>query len=201
MAEFLATREVPGGTRITIVIGDLCDQSVDAIVNAANSRLAHGGGVAAAIVRRGGEEIQRESDRWLRQHGLATHDRPALTGAGRLPCRAVIHAVGPVWRGGEAGEDEALATAYRASLRLAKEQGFESLAMPSISTGIFGFPLPRAARIAVAAVADFLRLHPQGPVREVRFVLRDAATAAVYATALNELELADSDEAALPESP
>ncbi len=194
MSEVLSTYQLPAGARLVIVEGDICDQRVDTIVNAANSHLAHGGGVAGAIVRRGGDEIQRQSDTWVREHGPASHDRPALTGAGRLPCLAVIHAVGPIWQGGQYGEDHALATAYRAALRLANEQGFQSVAFPSISTGIFGFPMNRAARIAVQAVAQALGSNEAGAVREVRFVLRGSDAVRAYQSALAELDRPPADK-------
>src|SRR5690554_4215588 len=167
MANRIFTHTLPSGQTVALEHGDLTEAAVDAIVNAANERLAHGGGVAGAIVRRGGPEIQAESHAWVRQHGPASHDRPALTGAGRLPARAVIHAVGPVWRGGQRGEPEHLRQAYASALALAHDQGFASVAFPSISTGIFGFPVEQGARIALKAVLDFFAAHPDSPVREV----------------------------------
>src|SRR5690349_17761204 len=112
MAERIAAYTLPNGTVIALERGDLTEATVDAIVNAANAHLQHGGGVAGAIVRRGGRVIQDESDAWVRANGNAGHARPALTGAGSLPAKAVIHAVGPVWRGGGQGEPEALRAAY-----------------------------------------------------------------------------------------
>jgi putative ATPase len=153
---------------------------VDAIVNAANSQLAHGGGVAGAIVRRGGRVIQDESDAWVRQHGPAGHDRPALTGGGALPARAVIHAVGPVWSGGDRGEPAALRAAYSSALEMADAHGFVSVALPSISTGSFGFPVDQGAAIAVRAALDFCAGHPNSALREIGFVLIDDASVAVF---------------------
>jgi O-acetyl-ADP-ribose deacetylase (regulator of RNase III) len=181
-AEVVAERRFPDGRVLRVCHGDLTGEAVDAIVNAANEHLAHGGGVAGAIVRRGGAEIQRESDAWVRAHGLAAHGRPALTGAGRLPCRAVMHAVGPVWGSGQ--EDEKLRTAYASSLALAHAQGFASVAFPSISTGIFGFPVERAAPIAIGAVREFWTAHAGTSVVEVRFVLIDRPTVEVFTRAL-----------------
>jgi O-acetyl-ADP-ribose deacetylase (regulator of RNase III) len=171
---------LPTGQVIALEHGDLTESTVDAIVNAANSSLSHGGGVAGAIVRRGGRSIQDESDAWVRQHGPAGHDRPALTGAGALPVRAVIHAVGPIWRGGGQGEPEALRAAYTSALELAQAQGFASIALPSISTGIFGFPVTQGAAIALQAVLDFCAAAPSALPREIRFVLIDQATLAVF---------------------
>jgi putative ATPase len=171
---------MPSGQVVAVEHGDLTEARVDAIVNAANSQLAHGGGVAGAIVRAGGPSIQAESDEWLRAHGPATHTRPALTGAGRLPAKAVIHAVGPIWRGGAQGEPAALRDAYASALALAEAQGFRSLAFPSISTGIFGFPVEQGARIAVQAALDFCAAHPDSVLREIRFTLIDQKTVDVF---------------------
>lgn len=178
MSTPIAHLALPSGQTLALYHGDLTEEKVDAIVNAANERLAHGGGLAGAIVRRGGREIQRESDEWVRKHGLAAHDRPALTGSGSLPCKAIIHAVGPVWGAGD--EDAKLRTAYTAALRLAHAQGFTSIAFPSLSTGIFGFPVERAAPIAVQAVIDFCAAHPDSPLRDLRFTLIDAPTVEVF---------------------
>ncbi len=180
MSSLISQLTLPSGQIVSLYHGDLTEARVDAIVNAASERLAHGGGVAGAIVQRGGSEIQRESDDWVRQHGPAGHDRPALTGAGRLPCRFVIHAVGPVWQGGARNEDANLRAAYASSLELAHAQGFRSIAFPSISTGIFGFPVEHAAPIALGAALDFCAAHPDSPLREIRFTLIDAPTVEVF---------------------
>jgi putative ATPase len=171
---------LPTGQVLALDHGDLTAAPVDAIVNAANSSLSHGGGVAAAIVRRGGRIIQDESDAWVRQHGPAGHHRPALTSGGALPARAVIHAVGPVWSGGHQGEPQALRDAYTSALELAQAQGFAAIAFPSISTGIFGFPVSQGAAIALQAALDFCGAHPATPPREIRFVLIDQPTLDVF---------------------
>lgn len=185
MGMLIAAYRLPTGQTLALHHGDLTEEAVDAVVNAANERLAHGGGLAGALVRRGGREIQAESDAWVRAHGLAGHSRPALTGAGRLPCRAIIHAVGPVWGSGD--EDAKLRAAYTAALALARDQGFQSLAFPSLSTGIFGFPVERAAPIAVQAVRAFCAAHPDAPPREIRFTLIDTPTLTVFGRALEAL--------------
>jgi O-acetyl-ADP-ribose deacetylase (regulator of RNase III) len=159
---------VTAGGRIRLVQGDITVQAVDAIVNAANSSLLGGGGVDGAIHRAGGPSILAEC-RLL--GGCATGDAKA-TGAGLLSARYVIHAVGPIWRDGGAGEDDALASCHRVSLRLAAELECRTVAFPAISTGAFGFPLDRAARIALAVTADELERRPE--LDEVRFVLFDA---------------------------
>lgn len=171
MSPVVAEHQLPNGAILHLVHGDLTDEAVDAIVNAANAHLEHGGGVAGAIVRRGGPSIQTESNEWIRRHGLAGHDRPPLTSAGRLPSRYVIHAVGPVW--GEGDEDAKLASAVTSSLALAAEQGFVSLALPAISTGIFGFPKARGARVILDAIVAFFAAHPAASLHEVRITLID----------------------------
>src|SRR5438552_1185356 len=146
--------EAPSGQHIRLVKGDLTEERVDAIVNAANSHLAHGGGVAGAIVRKGGAVIQEESDRI----GFVPVGNVALTGAGALPAGHVIHAVGP--RMGEGDEDNKLRSAGRNSLEMAHEKGFRSIALPAISSGIFGFPKDRCAEILLQAAMDFCAEHP-----------------------------------------
>jgi O-acetyl-ADP-ribose deacetylase (regulator of RNase III) len=175
--------KLPSGQVLVLEHGDLTEAAVDAIVNAANAQLAHGGGVAGAIVRKGGPSIQAESDAWVDQHGPASHVQPALTGAGKLPARAIIHAVGPVWHGGENGEAGHLRAAYAGALELAHAQGFRSVAFPSISTGIFGYPVEEGAHIALQAARDFCADHPDSPVREIRFTLIDQPTVDVFRTA------------------
>lgn len=171
----------PAGRTIRVVQGDLTDEAVDAIVNAANEHLAHGGGVAGAIVRKGGYEIQKESSEWVAKHGPVRTGTAAITGAGRLPARYVIHAVGPVWAGGTRGEDEKLASAVRSALALADQHGLHSISMPGISSGIFGFPKDRCARIMIATVRSYLAEHPDTSLREINFCNIDAATAEIFA--------------------
>jgi O-acetyl-ADP-ribose deacetylase (regulator of RNase III) len=174
MNRILARHESTGRPACLLVEGDITAEKVDAIVNAANSRLMHGGGLAAAIVRRGGDAIQAESSEWVRRHGEVTPERPAVTGAGRLPCRAVIHAVGPVW--GSGGEDAKLRAAVAGALAAADQRGFASIAVPAVSTGIFGFPKERAAAVILGAIDDFAAAHPASTLREIRLVLFDAPT-------------------------
>ena len=159
---------------VTFVVGDLTHQEVDAIVNAANEALAPGGGVAGAILRAGGQEIYDEA---ARLGGCATGDAKA-TGAGRLPARYVVHAVGPRWGGGGAGEPELLASAYRRSLEVAEELGCRTVAFPALSTGIYGYPPELAAPVAVGAVRELADRFD-----EVRFVFRDEETRDLYARA------------------
>ena len=139
---------------LRLVKGDITERNVDVIVNAANSYLKHGGGVAAAIVRKGGAVIQGESDMIITAGGLVPVGSAVITTAGRLPCKAIIHTVGPNM--GEGNEDYKLRKAVRSSLLLASENGFTSISMPAISSGIFGFPKDRCARILVEESKTFL---------------------------------------------
>ncbi len=179
MARLIAEHPLVSGPILRLLHGDLTEEPVDAIVNAANAQLAHGGGVAGAIVRRGGDVIQAESDAWIRQNGLASHERPAMTGAGRLPCRYVIHAVGPVW--GEGDEDAKLSRAVASALTLADSHDLHSIALPAISTGIFGFPKERGARVILDAILAFVSAHPETSVAEIRITLIDQASVSVFA--------------------
>ena len=163
-------------TELEIRLGDLTQEHVDAIVNAANQHLSHGGGIAAAIVQAGGWIIQKESDEWVKKHGPVNHEKPACTSAGKLPSTFVIHAVGPVW--GEGDEDKKLTDAVKGSLTLATELKLESIAFPAISTGIFGFPKERAAQIMVKSVFDFCS-HPT-TLKIIRFVLWDKDTLNIF---------------------
>jgi O-acetyl-ADP-ribose deacetylase len=159
---------------ITFVVGDLTEQRVDAIVNAANEALVAAAGVCGAIRRAGGEEIFEECSQL---GGCATGDAKA-TGAGRLPARYVIHAVGPMWRGGEHGEGAHLASAYRRALEVAEELGCLTVAFPALSTGIYGYPAELAAPIALGAVREL-----EDRFDEVRFVFLDEALRDLFARA------------------
>jgi O-acetyl-ADP-ribose deacetylase len=174
------------GKVIELVLGDITRQAVDAIVNAANSTLLGGGGVDGAIHRAGGPAIHEECLAIRAERGECPAGEAVLTGGGHLPARYVIHAVGPVWRGGDRGEPELLTSCYRNAMRIAAEHGCRSIAFPSISTGIYGYPVSLAATKAVATVASFLSSEPASPSL-VRFVLFDALTFATYAGALDEL--------------
>lgn len=170
-----------GQSRIELVRGDITEQEVDAIVNAANTTLLGGGGVDGAIHRRGGPEILEEC---RKLGGCATGDAK-ITTAGRLPARYVIHAVGPVYRDGRHGEPEKLASAYRRSLEVALENGCRTVAFPSISTGAYRYPIRDAARIALSTVREFLEQHPD--IELARFVLFSDRDLAVYEEAAREL--------------
>jgi O-acetyl-ADP-ribose deacetylase (regulator of RNase III) len=166
---------------IELAQGDITAQRVDAVVNAANSSLLGGGGVDGAIHRAGGPAILEEC---RELGGCETGDAKATTG-GELPARWVIHAVGPVWHGGGSREDELLASCHRRSLEIAAELGARSVAFPAISTGVYRFPLDRAARVALGATAEALTRLPQ--VELVRFVLFDERAYEAFGAALGEL--------------
>ncbi len=187
MSTVLAEYVTPSGQCIQARLGDLTEERVDAIVNAANEYLAHGGGVAGAISRRGGPVIQAESDRWVRKHGPVPTGGVAVTPAGNLPCKLVIHAVGPVWRGGTHGEDERLRSAVWNSLLAAHARGLTSIALPAISSGIFGFPKPRCAAILVQTALAFCRAYPDSAVREIRLTNIDRPTAELIAAEVEKL--------------
>ncbi len=177
MNKVLVEKRLPGDRIVQIVQGDITSEEVDAIVNAANERLQHGGGVAWAISKRGGPAIQKESDQWIREHGPVSHSQPAWTSGGSLPAKYVIHAVGPVW--GDGDEDRKLREAVTGSLRVADELKCASLAMPAISTGIFGFPKERAAAIIFSAIENYWR-SSSPDLKLVKLVLFDQPTVAVF---------------------
>jgi len=174
------------GQTLELCQGDITAQQVDAIVNAANSRLAGGGGVAGAIHRRGGPEILQ--DTLARYPAGCPTGSAVISTAGRLAARWVIHAVGPVWSGGQHGEPELLASAYRRSLELAVEHGCRSVALPALSTGAYRFPMDQAARIAIKTAIDFLANH--GRPELIRFVLFDATAYEAFSAALEALTVA-----------
>lgn len=174
-----------GNGKLTLQRGDITRQEVDAIVNAANSSLMGGGGVDGAIHRAGGKAILEECKQIRQMHGGCSPGEAVLTGAGNLNATYVIHTVGPIWRDGRAREEEILGNAYRNSLKLAEENQVRSIAFPSISTGAYGFPVEKAARIALSVCLDFLKLAQS--VSEIRFVLFDDFTLRAYQEALDAL--------------
>ena len=159
---------------LRVVQGDLTTQPVAAIVNAANEQLQHGGGVAAAIVTAGGEVIQSESDEWVAEHGPVGPGRVAITSAGRLPARYVIHVVGPRYREGQDNE-ALLRQAVVAVLDAAALSGCPTVALPAISSGVFGYPRADACRVIVSASREWLERRP-GLISEVRLVGFDQET-------------------------
>jgi O-acetyl-ADP-ribose deacetylase len=177
MNSILTEHILSTGQTLQIVRGDITKEEVDAIVNAANEHLQHGGGVAWAIVRRGGDGIQQESDKWIQKHGLVSHAHPAWTSGGALPAKYIIHAVGPVW--GDGDEDNKLADAVTGSLRVADELKLSSIALPAISTGIFGFPKDRAAGIIFKTIEAYFSKNESG-LKVVRITLFDQKTIDIF---------------------
>jgi O-acetyl-ADP-ribose deacetylase len=174
--------------RIVLVQGDITKQEVDAIVNAANSSLLGGGGVDGAIHRAGGPAILEECRRLA---GCESGDAKATT-AGDMPARYVIHTVGPVWRGGDRGEDDLLASCHRRALEVAAELGCRTVAFPAISTGAFGFPIDRAAAVALTTTRDELDRHTA--IERVTFVLFSEDDLSVYRSKLSSSVRPDPPE-------
>ncbi|MFA5506165.1 MAG: O-acetyl-ADP-ribose deacetylase [Vulcanimicrobiota bacterium] len=168
-----------GSSQVSLLQGDITRIAVDGIVNAANARLAGGGGVDGAIHRVGGPTIMQE----CRKIGGCPVGQAVLTTAGALPAKYVLHTVGPIWQSGDHNEDELLASCYRQCLRLAREYDLTSISFPSISTGVYGFPIKRAAVIALSTVKE----HLQPSMKTVKFVCFSAADLKVYQDALRSL--------------
>ncbi len=175
--------------RIEVVQGDITKFEVDAIVNAANSSLLGGGGVDGAIHRAAGPNLLKACQKL---GGCPTGQAKATPGF-NLPAKYVFHAVGPIWHGGSRGEDELLASCYLACMRLAKEYGVQTLAFPAISCGAYGFPVERAAPIAISTIAEALKDNAQ--IKKVYLVCFDRATYQAYQQALTRIQNPDSDAA------
>jgi O-acetyl-ADP-ribose deacetylase (regulator of RNase III) len=172
--------KTPDGKILRLVTGDITRIAADAIVNAANSGLAGGGGVDGAIHRAGGPSIMRELDGIRAKIGRCPTGSAVVTAAGNLPAKYVFHAVGPVYRDGKHREPELLASCYRTCLELAERHGAQKVSFPSISTGIYGYPMQEAAAIALGEIVRHLS-RPETTVREVIFVLYDKAAYEVHA--------------------
>jgi O-acetyl-ADP-ribose deacetylase len=169
----------PGGKKLRLVVGDITRIRADAIVNAANARLAGGGGVDGAIHRAGGPAIMRELDAIRADQGGCSTGSAVATTAGSLPAQFVFHAVGPVYRDGHHGEPEQLANCYRICFDLAERHGVGTLSFPAISTGVYAYPLEEAAGVALETIAERLQ-NPDCRVAEVLLVLFDQATYSAY---------------------
>ena len=174
-----------GETRLSLMQGDITQQDTDTIVNAANSGLMGGGGVDGAIHRAGGPAILEDCKKIVTERGRLPAGQAVITTGGKMKTRHVIHTVGPVWHGGEKGEPETLASAYRESLKVAAENGLKTVSFPSISTGVYGYPADKAAKVALGAIVDFLKTDTS--LEEIVFVLFDSRTFEAYQKALNEL--------------
>ncbi len=166
-------------TILSIIQGDITTQKTDAIVNAANSGLMGGGGVDGAIHRAGGPAILEECKQIVEKQGRLPTGKAVITSGGNLPAKYVIHTVGPVWNGGSSGEPELLASAYRESLSLAATHNLKSVSFPSISTGVYGYPVEKAAFVAFSAVREFLE-NGETSIKEIVFVLFDSRTYSAY---------------------
>jgi O-acetyl-ADP-ribose deacetylase (regulator of RNase III) len=172
--------------RLSITQGDITLMTTDAIVNAANSSLMGGGGVDGAIHRAGGPVILEECKAIVARQGSLPTGQAVITSGGRMKTGHVIHTVGPIWRGGGQGEADLLASAYRESLELAAANNLTSIAFPSISTGVYGYPVEEASRIAIKTVVSFLQKPTS--VKEVIFVLFNSEAYEAYASALREID-------------
>jgi O-acetyl-ADP-ribose deacetylase len=167
---------------LSLIQGDITRQTTDAIVNAANSELVGGGGVDGAIHRAGGPAILEECKQIVARQGRLPTGQAVITTAGKMASKHVIHTVGPVWRGGDHSEPELIASAYRESLKLAAANNLASISFPSISTGVYGYPMDLAAPIALKEIISFLK-QPSS-IKKVVFVLHDPRTFVAYAAAL-----------------
>ena len=168
--------------RLEVVTGDITEQPVDAVVNAANTSLLGGGGVDGAIHRAAGPELLQE----CRLLGGCATGNARITSGYNLPARWVLHTVGPVWKGGGHGERELLASCYRRCLELAEERSIRTITFPAISAGVYGFPVQQATSIAVSEVAKYLEANPR--IERVSFVCFDECTARIYDSALAQLD-------------
>jgi O-acetyl-ADP-ribose deacetylase (regulator of RNase III) len=180
MNSILREKNLPGGQTFQIVQGDITAEKVDAIVNAANSRLEHGGGVAWALSRAGGPKIQIESADWVQQHGMVSHAEPAYTSGGKLACRYIIHAVGPVYGSGD--DDSKLAAAIHGALWRADQLQVTSISLPALSTGIYNFPKERAAKIILGGIETYFAETPGSTLKLVRLILLDQHTVNAFLT-------------------
>ena len=169
---------------LSLIQGDITKAQVEAIVNAANSELIGGGGVDGAIRRAGGDEIEQACAAIRKREGGCPTGKAVITPGGNLYAKYVIHTVGPVWKSGNSGEAELLANCYHESLRLAVGYNIQSVAFPSISTGIYGYPTEKAAAVALTAVKEFVKQNNTAPVT-IQFILFDEATYTCYDDALS----------------
>ena len=174
-----------GNTKLKTVVDDITSLSTDAIVNAANSGLMGGGGVDGAIHRAGGPAILDECKKIIAKTGSLPTGEAVITTAGNMPSKHVIHTVGPVWHGGSQNEEKKLKTCYANSLKLAMEYGLKTVAFPSVSTGIYGYPVNRASDTAVEAVIEFTKKNA-GAFEEIIFCGFDPGTEKEYARALKD---------------
>lgn len=177
MNKVLREKDYSSGMTLKLIQGDITLAEVDTIVNPANKLLQHGGGLAGLLSNKAGPVLQNESNRWIQEHGPVTHDVPAFTTAGDLPFQAIIHAVGPVW--GSGGEESKLRAAVLGSVKVASERKLTSIALPAISTGIFGYPLDEASRVILTATDDICS-RGAGTIKLIQVVLFNEKAAEVF---------------------
>jgi O-acetyl-ADP-ribose deacetylase (regulator of RNase III) len=163
---------------LQLIQGDITGADVKAIVNPANSQLMHGGGLAGLLSRKAGPKLQEESAGWVRKHGPVSHQSPAYTGAGKLPFKYIIHAVGPVWGSGE--EETKLDAAVQGSLKVAEELELSSLALPAISTGVFRYPVQEAARVILSTIKNHVENKKPGNLKGIQVFVYDDQSADIF---------------------
>ena len=185
VSELVVEMKLDGGTSLQVRHGDLTVEPVDAIVNAANERLDHASGLAGAIIKRGGQSIQEESDEIYHSSGKTLEGNVAVTGSGNLSCKIVIHAVGPIWNTGNDGEPLLLQMAVRNSLEKALELNLKSIAIPAISSGIFRFPKQLCAEIMIDTCVEFAKQNPDG-LLEIHLTNFDRETVDIFAAELKK---------------
>lgn len=173
-------------TTIELIQGDITEEEVDVIVNAANEKLIGGGGVDGAIRRAGGDAVTEECNAIRARQGGCPTGKAVITTGGNLPAHYIIHTVGPVWEGGDAGEPDLLKSCYNESIALAVKNGLYSIAFPSISTGVYGYPTEKAAKIAIQTICELADNDDRMPTL-VQFVLFDDATFECYTDALSDI--------------
>lgn len=172
-------------TSVQLIKGDITQANTDVVVNPANSQLMHGGGLAGLLAKKAGPTLQHESNQWVNENGPVKHDTPAYTSAGDLPFRYIIHAVGPVWGSGE--EQQKLKDAVLGALKTADDLGVISIALPAISTGIFGFPLEPAAVIILSSLREYLDENPGSGLETIQVVLYDDQSASIFSEVWDQI--------------
>jgi O-acetyl-ADP-ribose deacetylase (regulator of RNase III) len=168
-----------------LIQGDITQVKTDAIVNPANSQLMHGGGLAGLLAKKAGPILQQESNAWVKEHGPVKHASPAYTSAGALPFQYIIHAVGPVWGSGH--EKEKLRDAVQGALRISNDLDVLSIALPAISTGIFGFPIDLAAKVILLSITEYLENTPESGLKEIQMVLFDDQSASIFSEVWDQI--------------
>ena len=170
---------------VQLIKGDITLANTDVVVNPANNQLMHGGGLAGLLAKKAGPALQQESNAWVQEHGPVRHDSPAYTTAGELPFLYIIHAVGPVWGSGD--EQQKLKDTVLGALKTADDLGVQSIALPAISTGIFGFPLEPAAKIILSSIKEYLDQSPGSVLENIQMVLYDDQSASIFSEVWDQI--------------